>query len=171
MIPSLTPVAATRDQMISVDVGAAPWIPVSEVRFIVNGKVAKTVPVALMDTNDVGGMDRHAQVTVSLAELLAGVTKDAWLVVEAGLPIPAAADLDNDWMPETTDNNGDGVIDNKDVPADPDDDDLRFPNPGRPAAGDPRFHLEAIAPGTWTYAFTNPFLLNLDGGEWVAPGL
>jgi hypothetical protein len=169
--PSLTPVPATRDQMLTVDVGAAPWIPVAELRFVVNGKVAKVVPVPLMDTVDFAGMDRHFQVKVSLGELLAGVTKDAWLVVEAGLPLPLAADLDNDGLPDTTDNNGDGVIDDRDIPADADDEDLRFRDPVRPPPGDPRFHLDAIAPGTWTYAFTNPFLLNLDGGEWVAPGL
>jgi hypothetical protein len=82
-----------------------------------------------------------------------------------------AADLDNDGVVDTMDNNGDGVIDNRDIPDDEDDEDLRFPDPTRPPAADPRFHLDAIAPGTWTYAFTNPFLLNLDGGEWVAPGL
>jgi hypothetical protein len=169
--PSLTPVAATRDGMISVDVGVAPWIPVTELRFIVNGKLARTVPVPLGDTTDFAGMDRHFPIKVPLGELLAGVTGDAWLVVEAGLPLPVAADLDDDGLLDTVDNNGDGVVDKKDIPADDDDDDLRFPNPTRPAAGDPRFHLEAIAPGTWTYAFTNPFLLNLDGGEWVAPGL
>jgi len=169
--PSLTPVAATREQMLTVDVGVAPWIPVAEVRFVVNGKLAKTVPAPLMDTADFAGMDRHFQVKVPLGELLAGVTKDAWLVVEAGLPLPVAADLDNDGVVDTMDNNGDGVIDNRDIPADEDDEALRFPDPTRPPNGDARFHLEAIAPGTWTYAFTNPFLLNLDGGEWVAPGL
>jgi hypothetical protein len=169
--PSLTPVAATREQMVVVDVGVAPWIPVAEVRFVVNGKLAKTVPAPLMDTGDVAGMDRHFQVKVALGELLAGVTKDAWLVVEAGLPLPVAADLDNDGVVDTTDNNGDGAIDNRDIPDDEDDEDLRFREAPRAPAGDPRFHLDTIAPGTWTYAFTNPFLLNLDGGEWVAPGL
>jgi hypothetical protein len=169
--PSLKPVAAAREQMISVDVGAAPWIPVTELRFIVNGKLAKTVPVPLGDTADLAGMDRHFQVKLPLSDLLAGVTKDAWLVVEAGLPIPAAADLDDDGVVDTLDTNGDGVVDKRDIPADDDEEELRMPGPARPAVADPRFHLEAIAPGTWTYAFTNPFLLNLDGGEWVAPGL
>jgi hypothetical protein len=169
--PSLKPVVATREQMISVDVGAAPWIPVTELRFIVNGKLVKTVQVALGDAADIAGMDRHAQVKVPLAELLVGQSKDAWLVVEAGLPLPAAADLDDDGVVDTLDNNGDGAIDRRDIPADEDEESLRMPDPTRPAATDPRFHLEAIAPGTWTYAFTNPFLLNLDGGEWVAPGL
>jgi hypothetical protein len=169
--PSLTPVTATREQMLSVDVGVAPWIPVTEVRFIVNGRLAKTVNVPLGDTSDFGGVDRHAQVKVPLSELLAGLTKDAWVVVEAGLAIPAAADLDDDGVVDTLDTNGDGAIDRKDIPADEDEEELRMPDPARPANGDPRFHLQAIAPGTWTYAFTNPFLLNLDGGEWVAPGL
>jgi hypothetical protein len=129
------------------------------------------VPLALGDTTEVDAPDRHVEVKATLAELLGDTKGDAWLIVEAGLPLPAAADLDNDGLVETLDNNGDGTIDNKDVPADEDDADLRFPNPGRPPNGDPRFHLEAIAPGTWPYAFTNPFLLNLDGGQWAAPGL
>jgi hypothetical protein len=37
--------------------------------------------------------------------------------------------------------------------------------------GDQRFDVEAIAPGVWPTAFTNPFLLDLDGGGWTAPGL
>jgi len=169
--PSLTPIAAGRDGMVVVDLGVAPWIPVTEVRFVVNGKLVKTVPVPFGDTADVAGMDRHTQIKAPLGELLAGAPKDAWLVVEAGVPLPLTADLDNDGYPDTLDNNGDGAIEGRDIGADPDDEDLRFANPGRPPVGDPRFHLEVIAPGTWPYAFTNPFLLNLDGGEWVAPGL
>ena len=42
---------------------------------------------------------------------------------------------------------------------------------GRPALDDPRFNLQAIAPGVWPTAFSNPFFLDLDGGGWTAPGL
>ena len=170
--PSLEAVAAGRDATLVVDVGVAPWIPVTEVRFVVNGKVVRTTPVPLGEILDVGGVDRHHELRLPLGELLDGVPGDAWLVVEAGLPLPAAADLDGDGLVETLDNDGDGKIDRKDIPADDeDDDDRRFPNPGRPPAIDPRFHLEAIAPGTWPYAFTNPFILDLDGAGWKAPGL
>jgi hypothetical protein len=174
--PSLEPVSlggGAPAVSVIVDVAAAPWIPVTEVRFVVNGRVVKIVPLApaLGDTSDVGGPDHHMQLTVPLAELLQGRGTDAWLVVEAGLPIPATADLDDDGVPDTMDTNGDGVIDRADIPADEDDEELRFPNPGRPPAGDPRFALQVIAPGTWPYAFTNPFLLDLDGGGWTAPGL
>src|SRR6185436_4522550 len=103
--PSLTPVAATRASTLTIDVGVAPWIPVTEVRFVVNGRVAKTVPVPLGETADLEAPDRHVEVKATLAELLGDTRGDAWLVVEAGLPLPAAADLDNDGLVETADNN------------------------------------------------------------------
>jgi hypothetical protein len=74
---------------------------------------------------------------------------DAWLVVEAGLHQETPADTDGDGLPDLLD--------------DP---------PGRPdRVDDPRFDLQAIAPGVWPTAFSNPFLLNLDGGDWTPPGL
>src|SRR5205814_3436345 len=103
---------------VVVAVAAAPWIPVTEVRFVVNGRVVRTVPVPLGDTADLAGMDHHTEITVPLVELLEGRPGDAWLLVEAGLPIPVTADLDHDGMPDTMDNNHDGVIDGRDVPAD-----------------------------------------------------
>jgi hypothetical protein len=45
----------------------------------------------------------------------------------------------------------------------------RPPNAAEPSSE--RFDLEAVAPGVWPAAFTNPFLLDRDGGGWKAPGL
>jgi hypothetical protein len=85
-----------------------------------------------------------------LAPLLEGTTKDAWMVVEAGLEQGPVPDLDDDGLPD---------LPEEEVP-------------GRPAAtSEPRFDLEAIAPGVWPTAFTNPFLLDLDANGWQAPGL
>jgi len=89
---------------------------------------------------------------VPLATLLPA-QGDAWLVVEAG--------LEQETPPDDEDGKSDGLPDLSDA-------DL----PTRPRdTTDPRFDVEAVAPGIWPAAFTNPFLLNLDGGDWVAPGL
>ena len=52
---------------------------------------------------------------IPLSDLLPAGTRDAWIVVEAGDPLPATADLDCDGVPDTTDNNGDGDLDWRDV--------------------------------------------------------
>ncbi|HSS37192.1 MAG TPA: hypothetical protein VLT58_00340, partial [Polyangia bacterium] len=75
---------------------------------------------------------------------------DAWVVVEAGLAQDTPPDNDGDGLPDLPDT---------DIP-------------GRPARlSDKRFDLQAVAPGVWPAAFTNPFLIDVDGGGWTAPGL
>jgi len=64
-------------------------------------------------------------------------------------PRPCVKEADDDGLPDLL---------NEDIPT-------------RPDPTDSRFDLEAIAPGVWPTAFSNPFLLNLDGGDWTAPGL
>ena len=54
---------------------------------------------------------------IPLAQL---VTRDDFVIVEAGMAYPDAADLDDDGVPDTTDNNGDGVIDARDIEPDED---------------------------------------------------
>jgi hypothetical protein len=83
----------------------------------------------------------------SLASLNLPTHGDAWIVVEAGMHQDTPPDTDGDGLPDDT-----GVV-------------------NRPDVTDPRFHLQAIAPGVWPVAFSNPFLLDLDGGGWQAPGL
>ncbi len=169
--PSLAAFAPAAGAEIVVTVTAVPWVPVSEVRFVVNGEVRRTEPVPLADGGDPAGADRSVTVRAPLAALVGGVRGDAWLVVEAGLPLPAAADLDDDGIAETLDTNGDGSVDRRDVPADDEDDEeRRFPAPARPGPDDARFHYDVVAPGAWPYAFTNPFVLDLDGGGWKGPG-
>ena len=75
---------------------------------------------------------------------------DAWLVVEAGLHQETPPDTDGDGLPDLAG---------------------RRPAGAARARDDPRFDLQAIAPGVWPTAFSNPFLLDLDGGGWTAPGL
>jgi hypothetical protein len=149
-----------------VRVLAAPFIPVEEVRAIVNGKSARTWSVEDDTTRDPFGTTGllRFDARIELREL-AKPGQDAWLVMEAGLPFPVTGDLeDSDGLPDTTDNNGDGRVDAKDGIGD-------FHEPGPVPENGPRFHVQAIAPGTLPHAFTNPFLIDWDGDGWQAPGL
>ena len=81
------------------------------------------------------------------------------MVVEAGMPIPRAADIADedgyDGYIDHVDGDGDGAIDDTGML--------------RPAPGDPRYPLDIVAPGSLPFAFTNPFLVDMDGGGWRAP--
>jgi hypothetical protein len=151
--PGLTPIALAPGAAMTIAVTAAPWIPVTEARVFVNGNLVRTFDLSQFFANAsadrFGTQPGRGSVTLLLAPLLP--TKgDAWLVVEAGLHQDTPSDSDGDGLP--------------DLP-DPD-------LPGRPTSvDDPRFDLQAVAPGVWPAAFTNPFLLNLDGGAWTPPGL
>jgi hypothetical protein len=149
--PGLTPIAVKRAGGLNVTVTAAPWIPVQEIRIFVNGALA--MPPRRVDsffTLDPFGstVATTNKITFPLASLLPS-SGDAWLVVEAGMHQDTPPDKDGDGLPDL-----------------PDD-----PSPPRPAIDDVRFHVEAIAPGVWPVAFSNPFLLDIDGGGWRAPGL
>jgi hypothetical protein len=152
----LTSVAPPAGATLVVDVAAAPWIPVTEVRFFVNGALVESVDVSasFAGLDHFGGDVGRAHLTRAIADLVRGARGDAWIVVEAG--------LHQDLPPDDEDGASDGLPDLPDA-------DL----PTRPkSAADPRFDLEAIAPGIWPAAFTNPFLLDLNGDhKWDAPGL
>jgi hypothetical protein len=160
---------------VHVSVSAAPWVPVDEIRFVVNGKVVKTVSGAAISkpTDPFGllGLARYSG-DAALSELLAGVNGDAWIVVEAGATLPLAGDLGGgldgpdgrslpDGIPDTTDNNHDGVVDRQDVPAGAD----FGPIVGPPLSTNPNdaaFHYSAITGGQ-PLSFTNPFFLDRNG--------
>jgi hypothetical protein len=160
---------------LRVKVSAAPWVPVREVRIVVNGRVAwsgapPVTPGDPFGATDLTRLDR----TFALAELLEVAQaggRDAWVVIEAGEPLQLAADLDGDGIPDTGDNDGNGMVDRLDVAADEDVGPLEPP----PAPGDfadPRFHFAAVSQGGLPQAFTNPFLLDRDGdGRFSGPGL
>jgi hypothetical protein len=97
------------------------------------------------------------RVPIPLDETVLPGTGDAWIVVEAG--------LHQEMPPDDEDGESDGLPDlpDSDLPRRP-------PNSAEPnIPGIDRFDLEAIAPGVWPVAFTNPFLLNRDGGKWTPP--
>ncbi|MBI5515490.1 MAG: PHP domain-containing protein [Deltaproteobacteria bacterium] len=156
--PSVLPFQPSREATLTLEVRAAPWIPVDEVRLVVNGALRRRwsgAEVARPDDPFGQGGVRRLMVTVPLRELLGG--RDGWVVVEAGSALPAVADQDDDGLPDHIDGDGDGVAAEL--------------APRAPGEGDPRVLVDAVSPGTWPMAFTNPFLLDLAGDGWEPPGL
>lgn len=174
---------------LRLKVSAAPWVPIEEIRFVVNGQVVRTLDADVLahptDPFGATGLVRY-EGTVPLSEIVGG-PDDAWLVVEAGSKLPLAADLGGgevtsehpeglpDGIPDTSDNNGDGVVDQGDVEKDSSEKasigPLRDP-PAPEDASDPRFHFAAVVTGGYPLAFTNPFLLDMNSnGRFDPPGL
>jgi hypothetical protein len=144
--PDQTPIKVSPSAGLNVTLTAAPWIPVQEIRVFVNGKLVTRQPVT--DHADPFSTTPFTtqRVRFVLSTLLPG-KGDAWLVVEAGMTQDTPPDTDGDGLPDLVDD-------------------------GAPVAPtDPLFHLQAVAPGVWPTAFSNPFFLDLDGGGWQAPGL
>ncbi len=149
-----TPFAPARTPTLTISVAAAPWIPVTEVRVFVNGALAQTVDVSARFTSGNPFGTRRAARRVSAAarrRCSLPPTGDAWIVVEAGLapgharPTPTATAC----------------------PISPDADLPARPAERRRSAAS---ICEAIAPGVWPTAFSNPFFLDLDGGGWTGAG-
>ncbi len=173
---SLKAFAPAAGATVKVKVSSAPWIPVEEVRFIVNGEVKKVLgnlPLPADPFAQTGSLVRY-EGEVALSELLAGVTGDAWLVIEAGKPLMLAGDLGGglegakDGMPDTTDNDGNGVVDAADVKAGAKIGPLA--DPAKPKRGETGYDFAAITNG-YPLAFTNPFILDLNAdGVFTAPG-
>jgi hypothetical protein len=161
--PSLAPLTPGPGALLTIGVSAAPWIPVEEARIYVNGALARTVPVDATPTDPLGRTGTGRLTTViPVAELAAQASGDFWIVVEAGMKLPLAGDLDDDGLVDTTDNDGDGRVDQADRPA-------HFREPDRVPLSDPRFHFQSIAPGVLPLSFANPILVDRDGDGFRAP--
>jgi hypothetical protein len=154
--PSIAPFRPGAGAQLEITVRAAPWIPVDEIRIVVNGKVARRISGdALSRPSDpfgTTGLVRYTG-TFALADLVGA--HDGWIVVEAGLALPATSDDDGDGLPDRFGAPGDGT----DVRALP-----------RATQDDARFHVDVVAPGTWPFAYTNPFVIDLAGDGWTPPG-
>ncbi len=171
--PSLDVFAPSAGRGLNVKVSAAPWVRVEEVRIYANQELIEVISVE--DPDDPTSTDPEDFVrldtTVSLAGLLPS-SGDAWVVVEAGPAHLEVADLDCNGFPDTTDNNGDGAIDWRDVEAlteDPGVDCLPETGPLRDKAppddrDDPLYWFAQVFPGGYPLAITNPLILDLDGG-------
>jgi hypothetical protein len=156
---------------LRIVVSAAPWVPVDEVRVIVNGtERTKLSGGDLSQAPDPFGSAGLVRLTkeIPLSTLLDPVPSgiDAWIVVEAGTALPLAADLggglhgERDGIPDTTDNNGDGVVDERDIAPDKKIGPLALP--AAPVEGSPLYHFYQVTNG-YPFAYTNPFLIDRNG--------
>ncbi len=197
--PSLEPFVPGSGPL-TVRVQAAPWVPVDEVRVFVNGALAMRITDGITAPGDPYGTTGLLRLEreIALDDILPRLDEDAWVVVEAGRALPPVADLDCDGVPDTIDNNGDGVVDWTDVDRNDDgrvdDDDLDINGDGTlddgdtpescaggtgpiavrdlPLRGEPGHPFVAVTPGGYPLAFTNPLILDLDGDPgFSAPGL
>jgi hypothetical protein len=145
-------------------------VPVEEVRVVTSrGTTIIAAGPAVLHTFDPfgssGTIRYHAFIPIT--DL---VDRDDFIVVEAGMPILRAADIDDDGVPDTTDNNGDDVIDKRDVEEDEDTGPLVAP-PDPEDRTDVRWAITRVISGAWPEGFANPVLIDLDGNGWTPPGL
>jgi hypothetical protein len=161
-----TPYHPQPGDVIAITVKAAPWVPVQEVR-IVTSKGTQVIAQVPRPANPFGTDVIRYKGQLPIASLVAA---DDFLIVEAGMAYPLAADLDNDGVLDTTDNNGDGVVDQDDVAKDEDTGPLQPPaDPTDP--GDIRFLITQLVRGAWPEGFANPIFVDLDGNGWTPPGV
>jgi hypothetical protein len=170
-VPGVEVFTPTANDVLHVRVRAAPWVPVDEVRIIVNGEVARTLTdlPEPADPFGVEGLDR-VEIDIALTDILPE-TGDAWIVVEAGTALAASEDLDCNGVPDTGDNNDDGVIDWQDVAdltEDPEQDCFTtvgpLAEPPEPDRGTTDWYYRTVTPGGYPLAFTNPLLLDRESG-------
>lgn len=176
--PSLEAFEPAGDAELEILVRAAPWVPVDGVRVIVNGSEVQRweqlpVPADPFGTADLVRLDT----SIPLAELVSG-GGDAWIVIEAGTDPEPNEDLNCDGVPDTGDNNRDGRVDHKDVEELEDEEEAPeefcFEEVGPFTEAEPpedrnsaAYHFHAVVPKGVPSAFTNPFLLDRDGGGWT----
>jgi hypothetical protein len=193
-VPSVEAFTPASDAMLSIRVTAAPWVPVGEIRIVVNGRVARTLEAELAHPADPFGTDGvlRFEGEVALSEVLPEGDRDAWIGVEAGAPLAMSGDLDCNGIPDTGDNDGNGAVDYRDVDRNGDDvvdaadlDAIGAPpqacdrdqdvgplgHPPRPERGDPGYGFFVVTPDGYPMSFTNPLLLDRDGGGFTGPGL
>ena len=172
LAPSLTPHRLSQGAQLTINVKAAPWIPVSEVRVLVNGEIVRTFEGDELTTpTDAFGVDglERLNVTIDVDPLLENTTSDAFIVVEAGDPIPLMGDLNCDGVPDTLDHNEDGVVDWRDT------DDEEEPAECEGSVGNldrPEDRLDytddenaysAVTDNRLSFSFTNPIVFDLNG--------
>lgn len=169
--PSLEAFAAGSPAQLQITVSAAPWVPIEEVRIVVNGETVQTITELQHPASPEGvGETLRYQGQVDLSSYLPS-SGDAWVVVEAGRTLEKNADLDCDGWPDTGDHNGDGAIDWRDIegmeeePAEACYEDVgHLKKPPLPEdRRDPLRVFESVTPGGYPHAFTNPMLFDLDG--------
>jgi hypothetical protein len=158
------------DDMLELMVSAPPWVPVEEVRIVTSrGTWVLAEGRMLLHGQDPfgsAGVIRYHDF-LPIANL---VDRDDFIIVEAGLKYPIAADFDDDGVVDTSDNDGDGDVDADDIEPDADVGPLA-PPPDPTDREDRRWAITRVVPGAWPEGFANPILIDLDGDGWTPPGL
>ena len=99
---------------------------------------------------------------------LVAVRSGSGRVSQAVVGEPTAA---RDGIPDTSDNNGDGACDARDVEAGKQVGPMNIPAVPTSDA-DPLYHFAQVVTDGFPYAFTNPFVLDMNGnGRFDPPGL
>lgn len=146
---------------VDITVSAPAWVPVEEVRILENGKVIMTfdanskvkVNPAPTDPTSNQGVERFKVTGLKVKT----TKKDSFLTVEAGIKLPAIADLNGDGVVDTGDTNGDGTINASDR--------------GLVQPPSPPIYAQ-IAPNFTSLGFTNPIFIDRNGnGRFDAPGI
>ncbi len=170
--PGFAPYQPSDGDTLQIEVRAAPWIPVDEIRIVSSqGTVVIASGEQISTPEDALGKEGliRYQASIPLATVLRpGV--DDWLVVEAGVEFFLTADLDDDGVVDTTDNNGDGVINALDIEEGEDSGPLLRPADPTDATH-PLYPMTRILPGAWPYGFANPLIIDWDNDGWQAPGV
>ena len=157
--PDLDPAKAiklTPKMTLNIVVSGAPWIPVEEVRVIVNGTVTQIRAKAFKELENLPRFATQAwriplqpiavsPLVLSTEEIKADKDSDSWLVVEVGMKEnEGVQDIDGDGLPDLQ------------------------PETGAPKMLD---EMRVIVPGAYPIAFSNPFLIDVKGDGWKPPGL
>ena len=103
--PSTAAIQPSADDRLTITVDSAPWVPVEEIRVIVNGEVVQHLTDGIANATDPfakKGTNRF-YTTIPLTDILPA-EGDAWIVVEAGTALADQDDLDCDGIPDTGDN-------------------------------------------------------------------
>lgn len=177
--PSMQPFTPGPDSDLRVRVRAAAWVPIEEVRVLVDGEVAYTIREELNHPADPLAAESvlRWEGDVPLAELLPP-TGDHFIVVEAGAALVEQSDLDCDGFPDTGDNDGNGQIDHRDVADFEGDADAACMETAGPLGlhapvtdpTNPGWSFGVVTPGGWPFAFTNAFLIDRDGDGYEGVG-
>lgn len=161
-----TPYRPQPGDVVDITVRAPPWIPLHEVR-VVTSRGTQVIAQLPRAANPFGTDVVRYQGQLPIASL---VDKDDFIIVEAGLAYPLAADLNDDGVLDTTDNNGDGRVDEDDVDDGEEVGPLVAP-PDPREASDQRYLITRIVPGAWPEGFANPIFIDLAGDGWTPPGV
>ncbi|MDP6927017.1 MAG: hypothetical protein QGG84_08010, partial [Rhodospirillales bacterium] len=145
------------------------WIPVEEIRVLINGDLACTItssgvskteavaecPTGLISVaSDPYGSDDVLRYD---ATLNLNLSNDAFVIVEAGGALPLGADLDDDGILDTWDADGDGDASNDTLGSMPEKnvDEL----------------INSVLPGVHPWAITNPIFIDIDDNGYQALGI